>query len=161
MDIQLPQIIFQIVNFSVVAGALTYLLYKPVQKIMDERANKIIEGQKAADAALREKEAIEALKKKSQSEAEKAASSLMEETKKAAETRSQELLAQTQEHGKAQLVKLQAEWQNEKKELVKELKTQFADAVVATAEKVVGESLDAKAQSKLIDQELNTLLKSL
>jgi len=38
MDIQLPQIIFQIVNFGVVVGALTYLLYKPVKKMLDERS---------------------------------------------------------------------------------------------------------------------------
>ena len=41
MDIQLPQIIFQLVNFGVVFGAIVYLLYKPTQKILDERAKRV------------------------------------------------------------------------------------------------------------------------
>lgn len=161
MEIQLPQILFQIVNFSVVVGALTYLLFKPVQKILDERSNKIAEAQKAAQAVLEEKDAIETLKKQSKRDAEKAAAAILDEAKKDADVRSQELIQKTQEHGKAQLTKLQAEWQNEKKEMVKELKAQFTDAVIATSAKVLGEKLDSKAHSKLIDQEMNTILKAL
>ena len=44
MDIQLPQIIYQLVNFGVVFGAVTYLLYKPVQKILDERSKRIADS---------------------------------------------------------------------------------------------------------------------
>ncbi len=161
MEIQLPQILFQIVNFSVVVGALTYLLFKPVQKILDERSNKIAEAQKAAQAVIEEKDAIETLKKQSKRDAEKAAAAILDEAKKDADVRSQELIQKTQEHGKAQLTKLQAEWQNEKKEMVKELKAQFTDAVIATSAKVLGEKLDSKAHSKLIDQEMNTILKAL
>lgn len=41
----------QAVNFAVLVGALTYLLYKPVTKVLDERREKIAQGVKDADAA--------------------------------------------------------------------------------------------------------------
>ncbi len=44
-------LIIQAVNFGVLLGALTYLLYKPVLKILDERRSKIEEGVRAAEAA--------------------------------------------------------------------------------------------------------------
>lgn len=163
MDIQLPQILFQIINFSVVAGALTYLLYKPVQKIMSERAARIEEGQKAAEKALTEQQQAEELTKTSKKTAEKEAATIIAEAKKTADRLSQEIQVKTQEHAKAQLMKFQSDWQGEKKKLVEELKHQFADSVVAAAEKVVGNSfkVDQKAQSKLIDEELEQLLKKI
>ena len=68
MDIQLPQILFQAINFSVVMGALTFLLYKPVLKMFDERSQKISEGLKAAEAALKEKEELDQTRKKMESD---------------------------------------------------------------------------------------------
>jgi F-type H+-transporting ATPase subunit b len=161
MNIQLAQIVFQIINFSVVAGALTYLLYKPIQKILDERSHRIAEADQAAQKALLEKQNIDDLKKQSKKEAEKEAATILATAKEDAQKRNEELLHKAQEHAKAEILKFQNEWQSEKKELVKELKQQFADAVIATAEKVLNEKLDSKSHSKLIDQELAQLLKTL
>jgi F-type H+-transporting ATPase subunit b len=44
-------LLIQAVNFGVLLGALTYLLYKPVLRILDERRAKIEEGVRAAEAA--------------------------------------------------------------------------------------------------------------
>jgi F-type H+-transporting ATPase subunit b len=161
MEIQISQILFQIINFSFVLGALTYLLYKPVQKILDERAKRIEEGQVAAQKAITEQQQSEEFKKQSKKEAEKQAAQVLETAKTEADKKSAELLEKAQDHAKAQVLKFQTEWQEQKKELIKELKQQFVESVVAATEKVTAESLDKKAHSKLIDQELDALLKSL
>lgn len=158
MDIQLPQILFQIVNFSVVVGALTYLLYKPVQKVLEERATRIEESQRAAEKILSEKNAIDELKKQSEKEARKQAAQILEDAKKDAEKLAHDLTTKAQEHAKAQLLKVQTEWQEQKKELVRDLRQQFADAVVKTTAKI-GMSMDKKAHMTLIDEELESLLK--
>jgi F-type H+-transporting ATPase subunit b len=44
-------LLIQAVNFGVLLTALTYLLYRPVLRIIDERREKIQEGVRAADAA--------------------------------------------------------------------------------------------------------------
>lgn len=44
-------LLIQGINFGVLLTALTYFLYRPVMKIIDERRSKIAEGVRAAEAA--------------------------------------------------------------------------------------------------------------
>ncbi len=57
VDIRL--IIIQVINFTVLAVVLTYLLYKPVLKILKEREEKIKQGLSDAEAAAKAKENAE------------------------------------------------------------------------------------------------------
>lgn len=57
IDIKL--IVIQMVNFVVLAGALTYLLYKPVLKVLSEREEKIKQGLEDAEAARKARENAE------------------------------------------------------------------------------------------------------
>ena len=44
-------LLIQAVNFGVLLTALTYFLYRPIMKIIDERRDKIAEGIRAGEAA--------------------------------------------------------------------------------------------------------------
>jgi F-type H+-transporting ATPase subunit b len=158
MDIQLPQILFQIVNFGVVAGALTFLLFKPVKKMLEERSNRVEEAQKAAELALAEKKNIDEMKKKAQKDAEKQASALLDETTKDVQARRKDLLAQAKREATAEYEKIVQAAHEERKAMVKATKEQFEEAVFAAVEKLVG-SVDKKAHAKLIDTELENVLK--
>jgi F-type H+-transporting ATPase subunit b len=161
MDIQITQILFQAINFSVVLGALTYLLYKPVLKMFDERSQKISEGQKAAEAAIKDKDALDAKRKKMENDLKKERATVLNKAQEKAKDKAAEIVATAKKEAKAEKSKLVGAWENEKSALFKEAKKDMADAVIAVSAKVIGKSLDAKAQSKLIDSELETILKSL
>jgi F-type H+-transporting ATPase subunit b len=158
MDIQLPQILFQIINFGVVTGALTVLMFKPIRKMLAERSARIEEAQKAAETTLAEKKNIDEMKRKVIRDAEKQATSVVEEATRDAANRKKELRAQAQKEVQAELSKQMDNWQEEKAAEVARMRQEFADAVLEAAEKVTGMSLDKKAQSKLIDTELENLL---
>ncbi|GIK83721.1 MAG: hypothetical protein BroJett025_03430 [Patescibacteria group bacterium] len=161
MDIQITQILFQAINFSVVLGALTFLLYKPVLKMFDERSQKIAEGQKAAEAAVTEKNELEQTRKKMENDLKKERATVLKEAQDEAKEKAQEILAQARKEAKAEKSKLLDSWDTEKAALLKEAKQDMADAVMAVSAKVIGKSLDVKAQQKLIDSELETILKNL
>jgi F-type H+-transporting ATPase subunit b len=161
MDIQITQILFQAINFSVVLGALVYLLYKPVLKIFDERAQKIAEGQQAAEAAIKEKDELEQTRKKMESDLKKERANVLKTTQEEAKQQAQEIVAQAKKESKEERSKLVDAWQKEKAALMKESKQDMADAVIAVSAKVMGKALDIKAQQKLIDNELDSILKSL
>ena len=161
MDIQLPQILFQIVNFSVVAGALTYLLYKPVQKIFEERADRIAQAQKAAEETLAQQSKLDEQARKIKKDAEKQAAEILEEAKQKAEARRKQMLAEAKAEADTQRSKLMDEWATEKQQMLKEMRQELVDAVIATSQKVLGEKLDKKAHSKLIDQELDAIVKTI
>ncbi len=161
MDIQITQIIFQIINFSVVMGALGFLLYKPVLKIFDERALRIEEGQKAAQEAIEKRENLEKMEGEVQKKLKKDRVKILDEAQNEAKERAQAILAEAKEKAQAEIEKGKKSWQEERKQLMKEARTEMAEAAIKAAELIVGEALkaDKKAQQKLVDQELNRLLK--
>lgn len=161
MDIQWTQILFQAINFSVVLGALTFLLYKPVLKMFDERSQKIAAGQKAAEAALKDKDALDAKRRKMENDLKKERATVLNKAQEESKVNAAEIIAKAKKEAKAEKSKLIGAWETEKSALFKEAKKDMADAVIAVSAKVIGKSLDAKAQSKLIDTELETILKSL
>ncbi len=161
MDIQLPQILFQLVNFSVVLGALVYLLYKPVQKILDERAEKVAESQAEVDKIATEKEQIEALKTKTKRAAEKEAAQILEEANKEAIKKKQKLVAEAKSSLQAELKKAQENWQAERKQLLADSQKQMVEAVVEVSGMVLGKKLNKTADQKLIGKGLDEALKQM
>lgn len=161
MEIQVAQILFQAINFFVVFGALTFLLVKPIVKILDQRAQRVADAQKAAAETLQEKEQIEAYKAKVKKATDKKAAELLEEAKQKAKDKENELIAEAKVKAKAEIEKMKADWKKEVSKQEKMMKKDFEEAVLKTAEKVIGKSLDAKKHSDLIDSELDALLKAI
>ncbi len=161
MDIQLPQIIFQIINFSVVVGALTYFLYKPVLKILDERSSRIEKAQKEAEATLAEKAKIDELKQKTKKEAEKEAAQIMKQAQLSAQEQADAIIAKAKEKAAAQLANLKEDWESEKKQQQAQMKKEFNESVLMVTEKVLGKVFDKKTHEKLIDQEVAALIKQI
>lgn len=161
MDIQWTQILFQIINFGVVVGALTYLLYKPILKIFDERAKRIEEGQKAAEEAIEKRENLEKMRDEMQTELKKERAEIIEQAGQEAAERKQEILAEAKEQGQQEVEKMRSAWNEEKSQLIKNTRQEMVEAVVAATKAVIGEKLDSKTDQQLIDKELNKLLEQI
>ena len=57
--IDLRLIVIQIINFAVLAAALSYFLYKPVLKLLKDREDKITQGMSDAEQAAKAREMAE------------------------------------------------------------------------------------------------------
>ncbi|HEX7018138.1 MAG TPA: hypothetical protein VF209_04495 [Patescibacteria group bacterium] len=161
MDIQLPQILFQIVNFGVVLGALTYLLYRPILKVLEERAEKIAEAQKAAEQTLAEKAQMDKKSDEAKQKARQEAAAIIEEARETALKMEAEAMKKAKAKAAATLETAREEWLSEKKQHLADMKKEFVSAVRATAEKVIATELSGKKHEALISQELETLLKNI
>lgn len=161
MDINLTQILFQLVNFGVVLGALTYFLYRPIMGIFEERSKRIADGQKAAQKALKSQEELEQMKKKAADKAKREEAKILKAAQEKAKQKRQELLAQAKAEAKEELEKQRAAWKKEHAQLLAQQKEEMVAAVMATVDKVLTSSVDAKVSSKLVDKELDAILKSL
>jgi len=161
MDIQLPQILFQMVNFSVVLGAVVYLLYKPVQKILDERAQRVAESQNEVERITKEKQDFEALKTKTKLELEKKAVEFLENAQQTAAQKEQELIKQTKTTLQANLKTAEARWREEKKQLMINSKTEMVAAVIQVSKLVLGKKLDSQTDRKFIEEGLKEALKNI
>lgn len=159
MEIKLAQILFQIINFGVVFGALTVLLYKPILKMLDARAEKISKAAQAADETLRERDEVEQIKKKSKLQSDKDAAKLLEKAREQAQELKKDLVKQAKEELKLEREKTMESWKQEKQTLAREMEKQFASAVYAVSEKLLGSAIDKKSHAKLIDAGIKDIVK--
>lgn len=157
MEIRLDQILFQIINFGVVFAALTYFLYKPVVKMLEERSRKTAEAEKAAMASLEEKANIDTLKAKAKTQAEREAMQLLDKAKTQAAELKKELSAKVKDEVKAEREKALKNLEAEKKNSLAQLDREMADAVVAVSAKVLGKAIDKKEHAALIEKSLKEI----
>lgn len=158
MEIQPLQIIFQIINFSVILGLLSYLLYKPILKVFEERSKRIEEGQKAAQDLIEEKAAIEALKLKTQKKLESEETKKLEQIATQVKEKKQELLAVAQEEVTKFVKGEEQKWQVEKQRRITSLKDELVSSIIMASEKVIDKKLTDTDKKNLVNEQLDIVL---
>lgn len=159
MQIYWYQIIFQIINFSILIFVLNKFLYQPVVKSINDRNKKMQDGIKAAENNLAEKAKLKEFKKKIQLEAQKEATVVLNKAKQQAEVQTKELLSTAKQDAQIMVAK---EFENLKEKLKDEeakIKENIGGLVAEATTKVLGDALTATDQKKLIDKELKLLEK--
>jgi F-type H+-transporting ATPase subunit b len=157
MNIRIDQIIFQIINFGVVFVAITYFLYKPVIKLLEERSRKTLEAEKAAQEALEEKQQLETLKAKAKLQAEKDAAELLDKAKVQAGELKKRLEQETQAQVKSERKKALESMEQEKKAARADIERQGGNAIVDATAKVLTKAIDKKEHAALINRSLKEI----
>ena len=154
LGINLPLLIAFVINFVVLFGLLSIVLYKPVMKVLDERQARIKESmeqaeqikEQAAQSEEQIKNQLETARKEGQAiiaQATEIGERLKEEAKEGARKETETLIS-----------KAKAEIQQERDKTVDELRKEFANIAILAAEKVINETLDKEKHGKLIDEVL-------
>lgn len=157
MQIEVTAILLQMLNFGIVLGALAFLLLKPVRRILDERAERVAQAQKAAEETIKEKAAIDELKDKALKEARAKAKEMAAEAREEVDKKREQWLSEAKEEATAARAKSQKALSAEKAAMLAEMKDDFSQAVFAVAEKVLGEEISAKQHGALINQGLKEI----
>jgi F-type H+-transporting ATPase subunit b len=158
MDIQPLQILFQMINFGVVVGVLTYFLYKPVKKMLEERSNRVEAAQQAAEATLLEKKNLDETRTRVIAEAEKKAQAIVEEAKRDAKRIEKEMIAQAKQAAEAEIEKERKQLAEDYKNTIKDLRQSFVTQVAAMTEKVIGNVVDEKIIAKKLDDDIKAVI---
>ncbi|MBU0579089.1 F0F1 ATP synthase subunit B [Patescibacteria group bacterium] len=157
MQIHWYQLLFQIINFSILIWGLNKFLYKPIIKILEQRNKKIQDGINAAEKNLEEKAKLAEFEKLVKIKAEKEATKILNEAKKQADQRSKEFLLTTKLEAEGLVAK---EFKNLKEKLKDEeamMKNRIGELVINTTQAILGKTLTAKDQHRIIGDELKIL----
>jgi F-type H+-transporting ATPase subunit b len=154
LGINLPMIIAQIVNFTILLVVLRLVLYKPVLNMLDERKQKIAEGLNAAEIARAEAASAQANIEAQLDAARKEGQEIVANAQTIATRIQADAREQTAKDREAALERARNEIQLERDRAIAELRTEFADITVKAAEKVINQSLDQKAHERVIDETL-------
>jgi F-type H+-transporting ATPase subunit b len=145
----------QVINFGILFVLLYLLAYKPILKMLDQRAKKIKDSieqtemvkDQAARAEEESRRRIEAGIKEGQE--------LIGKATKAADEVRLDGQRKAQEEAQALIARARSEIQRERDEAVGALRQEFADLTIMAAEKVIDRSLDKKAHRDVIDKVLD------
>jgi F-type H+-transporting ATPase subunit b len=154
LGFNLPGLIAQLVNFTILLVVLRMFLFGPLMKVLDERKRRIQEGiDRAAEAAsaaanseAESRRAMEMARAEGQAavaRATEAAARLREELEARARTEADGIVARARE-----------EIAQEREQAIEQIRREFADLTITAAERVIEQSLDRSAHQRLIDQVL-------
>ena len=154
LGINLPSLIAQIINFTILLVLFSWLFRKFVFPMLDERKKRIEEGLQASEEAKQqlastEQQVAEEIAKARQeaqglvAQAQQAAARVQEEGRQAARAETEQILERAR-----------AEIQLERDAAINDLRKEFADITISAAEKVIDRSLDRQAHSDIIEQVL-------
>jgi len=163
LGINLPLLVVFVANFIVLLVMLRLFLYKPVMKVLDERAKRAREAIELAEATKKEydqaKDEVQKQIEKGRQEAQAIIGQAMQVGERLKEESRQEAAKQAQ----VIVDRARSELGAERDKMVGDLRREFVAISIAAAEKVIKETLDREKHRKLIEETLQesvTLKKS-
>ncbi|KAF0106146.1 MAG: F-type H+-transporting ATPase subunit b [Anaerolineaceae bacterium] len=152
LGINLGYFLFQVFNFTVMAILLYAWAYKPIVRMLENRKEKIAQGNEDARIAAEARANAEKDAAKIVAEAQAKAAQTIREATERAEVAAKDVRAAAEaEAAKARDGAL-AEIGEERNRMLGDLRGQVAALAIAATQKLVGETLDEKRQHALINE---------
>ena len=155
LGISIPTLIAQIINFVFLLVILRLFAYKPIMKMLDERARKIKESMEEVQKVKEQAAQTEEEFKKKVEAASKEGQEVIARAMRTGEEARQRAQLEAKQEAQVLVEKARVEIQRERDETIGELRQEFADLTVVAAEKVIGKSLDKEAHRQIIDKVLD------
>ena len=154
LGIHFPSLLIYLINFLLVLAILYAFAYKPILRLMDQRADRIRESLEASERAREEaassQEAIQAEIVEDRREGQR----LMDQARETVERYRGEEMDRARQEAEAFVERAKADIQRERDTAIEEVRVNFGDLAITAAERVIRRSLDRQAHEELITQVL-------
>ena len=154
LGIHFPSLAIYLVNFLLVLILLYLFAYKPILKLMDERADRIRESLEAANLARQEAASSQEAIQEQITEARREGQRIMDQTREAADRFRTEEMDKARQEAEAFVERAKADIARERDTAIQEVRASFGDLAITAAERVIRSSLDRTAHESLIAQVL-------
>lgn len=154
LGINLPVLIAQLVNFTILLVVLRLVAWGPITKMLDERRERIAESLSAADQAKAQAAESERQIQDQVEASRREGQALVAQAQEISARIQAEARTQAQADADAMLGRARNEIQLERDQAIADLRKEFADLTIAAAEKVINQSLDRGQHRRLIDEAL-------
>lgn len=157
LGINLTWFIFQLINFGILFGGLTYLLHKPLVKMIDERRSEVKESLENAERLRIQTAEAEARQAELMREAHTQASNLLSQVQEKAHELETRLTAEAEQKAERLLEKAAKEIEQEHATMKRELKAELADLVIEATGKVLRDEVPLKQKEQGIERIISEL----
>lgn len=155
LDIDIWNFIWPAVNLLLLFIVLKIFLFKPVNKIMDERTRSI---QNDIDSAKKSREEAEALKQKyadDLSNAKEEARRIVMKAQDDAAAEKAVLMERSKEDADKLVADANKAIENERRRVLQQAQSQIADLAIEAASKIIGENVDDEKNRRIVDEFLS------
>jgi F-type H+-transporting ATPase subunit b len=148
--------------WTIIAFGLTFLLLRrfafgPVQRIIDQRRDRIREALDESDKARQEARQLRELTLEEREEAKRQREQILEESRRQAQALFQQARQKADDDLRERLAKNQEELETENRRMQEQIRRDVVELTLLAAEKVTGKALDADDQRRLIDETIEEL----
>lgn len=154
LGINLPLLLAFVINFIILLALLGKFLYKPVLKMLDERAQKVKESMEWAESIKREYEQAKAEVQKQIEKGRQEAQGIIAQAFQTGEALKEEAKKEASDQAKAIVEKARLQLEAERDKMVEDLRKEFVSLLILASEKVIRQTLDKEKQSTLIEETL-------
>lgn len=148
-------IIWTIVNILILFILLRIFLFKPINKLMDERTQSI---QNDIDSARKSKEDADALKTEYTQtlvNARAEAQQILVRAREEASNAKKEMIQESEDEARQIIDNANKTIENERKRVMQQAQSHIADLAIAAASKIIGENVDDEKNRRLVDDFLS------
>ncbi len=150
-------LILTVLNFILLIGVLSTILWKPMMKFLDERAKKISDSFKLADENKKRAEELKIERDEIIKSARTKANEIADKAMKVASNESRELIAHAREQAKATIDSAREEIKMEAERIKQDLRKEVASMTVNLASMVLEREIKDDDHKKFINKSLDIL----
>jgi len=154
LGLDLPTFIGQLVSFLILLGLLVYFGYKPIRKMLDERANRIKESMEQAEATKQEYEQAKVAVQEQISKARQEGQAVISQAAQIGDRLKEEAKEEARKEAQTIVDRTRVELDRERDKAIDDLRREFVDTAILAAEKVINETLDKEKHRELIEEAL-------
>ena len=154
LGITVPGLLTQLISFSVLAFLLYKLLYGPIVRMLDQRAERIKESLDAAEQARADAASSADRVEEELGRARQEGQQLIAEARDAAGRLREQEEARIRQDVEGMLERARGEIGRERDAAVEEVRQEFASLAIDAAERVIEQELDSAKHQDLIDRVL-------
>lgn len=152
----------QAINYGILLFVLTFLLYKPVLKILDERRERVQKSVEDARHISQQLKDMEKQRAQAMKELDAKASAILADTKKQAESAKADLLKSAHAESDSLLKRGREQLEDERRKMIADLEQNVASLSVKLAAKILQREFSDADQKRIlssIEKEIPALIK--
>ena len=143
-------LIAQLVNFGLLIVILTYLVYRPILRVLDARREKARKTVEDAEAAEKQRRSFEQFRAEQMRKVDQEMRKFLEDAKKQAEAARREILDSAQREAEHMLARAKQQLDEERTKLVSSVQGSLTKTVVKLAEKLLEKEFSPSDQQRIL-----------
>ena len=144
-----------VVNVIILFVLLRIFLFKPINKMRNERTRTVQENLDSAEKAKEEAEALRKQYEDSVSDAKEEANRIIMKAHEDAETERNKIIEKSHEEADEIVSAASETIENERRRVLQQAQSQIADLAIEAASKIIGANLDDEKNRRLVDEFLS------